>query len=155
MKTGELLCIRLGRIFIIKGIRFWRSRFYATRPWDDTCQWMKVLNKKSLVQSIWSMSSRFITTVPLPSWHKLNYFLFCRTFEKLFIICVKNLIKLQVQLSSFELQTLHDKDLKLRQSRHTRLFHNIDKTLFIILYIHYLLKILELKNQMLKLRFQI
>jgi hypothetical protein len=41
------------------------------------------------------------------------------------------------------------------QTRHTRPFHNIDKTLFIMLYNHHLLKILELKNQVLKLRFQI
>ncbi len=37
-------------------------------------------------------------------------------------------------------------DLKLRQSRHTTLFHNINKTLFIIVYFnYYLLKISDLK----------
>jgi hypothetical protein len=48
--------------------------------------------------------------VPLSLQNKLNYFLFCQTFEKLFIICVKSLINLKVQLSRFELQTLHDID---------------------------------------------
>jgi hypothetical protein len=36
--------------------------------------------------------------------------------------------------------------LKTKQSRHTRLFHNIDKSLFIVLYNHYMLKISELKK---------
>jgi hypothetical protein len=31
-------------------------------------------------------------------WHKLNYFLFCETFGKLFIICVEILIKSKFQL---------------------------------------------------------
>jgi hypothetical protein len=30
--------------------------------------------------------------VPLPFWHNLNDFSFCRTFENLFIICVEILI---------------------------------------------------------------
>jgi hypothetical protein len=34
-----------------------------------------------------------IIVVLLPFQHKLNYFSFCRTFEKLFIICAKNKIK--------------------------------------------------------------
>jgi hypothetical protein len=34
-----------------------------------------------------------IIGVLLPFQHKLNYFSFCRTFEKLFIICAKNKIK--------------------------------------------------------------
>jgi len=80
--------------------------------------------------------------IPLSFQHKLNYFLFCRTFEILFIICVKILIKSKVQLSSFE--TFHNSDLRLRQFRHTRLFHNIDKTLFIIFYNHCLPKISKL-----------
>jgi hypothetical protein len=37
---------------------------------------------------------------------------------------------------------------------YTAPYHNIDKTLFIILYNHYMPKISELKNQMPKLRFQ-
>jgi hypothetical protein len=44
------------------------------------------------------------TIVPVPFQHKLNYFLFCRTFEILFIICAEILIKSKVQLSSFEPQ---------------------------------------------------
>jgi hypothetical protein len=34
-------------------------------------------------------------------WHKLNYFSFCPTFEKLFIICVEILIKSKFQLLGF------------------------------------------------------
>jgi hypothetical protein len=82
------------------------------------------------------------TAIFLPFQHKLNYFLFCWTFEILFIICVKILIKSKVQLSSFE--TFHNSDLRLKQSRHIRLFHNIDKTLFIIFYKHCLQKNLKI-----------
>jgi hypothetical protein len=64
-------------------------------------------------------------------------------FEKLFIICVKILIKSKVQLSGFELQTFHKGSLRLRQSKHTKLFHNIEKILFIILNNHYLSKKLK------------
>jgi hypothetical protein len=70
--------------------------------------------------------------VPLPFWHELNYFLFCQKFEKLFIICVEILVNLKVQLSNFESQTLHDNNLKLKQPKHIRLFHTIDKTMSII-----------------------
>jgi hypothetical protein len=31
--------------------------------------------------------------VPLPFQHKLNDFLFCRTFEKIFFVCAEILIK--------------------------------------------------------------
>jgi hypothetical protein len=55
----------------------------------------------------------------------------------------------------FESQTFHDNDLKLKQSKHIRLFHKIDKAIFIILYNYYMLKISELKNQVSKLSFQI
>ncbi len=65
-----------------------------------------------------------------------------------------NFNKIKAQLPCFELHTFYDNDLKLRQCKQTQLFHNIEKTLFIILYNHYLLKISELKNQVLKLRFQ-
>jgi hypothetical protein len=67
-------------------------------------------------------------------------------FEKLFVICVKILIKSKVQLSGFELQTFHKNSLRLRQSKHTRLFHNIEKILFIILYNHYLSKKFRIKK---------
>jgi hypothetical protein len=53
------------------------------------------------------------------------------------------------------MQTFHNSDLKLKKSTHTKLLYNIDKTLFIILYTHYMPKISELKNQVPKLRFQI
>jgi hypothetical protein len=45
-----------------------------------------------------------------------------------------------------------DIDLKLKQFRHIRLFHNTDDIVFIILYNHYLQKISELKNLVLKLK---
>jgi hypothetical protein len=54
----------------------------------------------------------------------------------------------------FEPQTFKDNDLKLRQSKHIRLSHNIVKKLFNILYDHYLPKIKKLKNEVLKLRFK-
>jgi hypothetical protein len=82
----------------------------------------------------------------VPFWHKLNFFLFFQKFEKLFIICAKILINLKVQESKFEPQTFHDSDLKLEQSKHIRLFHNIDKTMFIIFYNHYLPKISNKKQ---------
>jgi len=62
--------------------------------------------------------------------------LFCQTFFKIFIICAKILTKLKGQLSIFKLQTFHDFDLKLKQSKDITLLHNIDRTLFIILHNH-------------------
>ncbi len=93
------------------------------------------------------------TIVPEQIQHKLNYFLFCQFFENLFSICVKFSITSKVLLSSLhaDLQVLR---LLLRQSRHTRLFHN-PLRLFNILHNHYLSKFSELKNQVLKLRFKI
>jgi hypothetical protein len=44
-----------------------------------------------------------------------------------------------------------DNDLKLK---HTRLFHKTDNMVFIVLCNHYLPKISELKNRVLKLRFK-
>jgi hypothetical protein len=66
-----------------------------------------------------------ITIIPLPFWHKLNYFSFCQTFEILFIICVKFLIDLKVELLGFEPQTFNVCDFKVNQSRYTRMFYNI------------------------------
>ncbi len=40
-----------------------------------------------------------VTVVPKWIWHKLNYFSFCRVFEKLFSICAEISIKSKVQLS--------------------------------------------------------
>jgi hypothetical protein len=65
----------------------------------------------------WALTSICIV-VPLPFWHKLNYFLFCQTFEKKKIVCVEILINLKVQLLGFELQTLCDHNFKLSQSKH-------------------------------------
>jgi predicted small integral membrane protein len=95
------------------------------------------------------------TIVPLPFQHKSNFFHFFKLLKKLFIICVKILIKSKVQLLGFELQIFHNNDLRLKQFKHTRLFHKIGSTLFIILYNHYLSKNSKLKNQVPKLRFQI
>jgi len=56
----------------------------------------------------------------------------------------------------FELQTLKVEDFSVRQSRHTKLSHKQNTSdVFIGLYNHYLPKISELKNQVLKLRFKI
>jgi hypothetical protein len=77
--------------------------------------------------------------VPLPFRHELLFYFFCQTFEKLFIVCAKIFINLKVKLSGIEPKAFYD--LKLKQSRHIRLFHNIEKTLFIIFYNHYLPKI--------------
>jgi len=41
------------------------------------------------------------------------------------------------------------------QFKHIKLSHNLEETMFIIFYNHYMLKISELKNQMPKLRFKI
>jgi hypothetical protein len=74
--------------------------------------------------------------IPLLFQHKLNYFSFRKKIKFLFIICVKILIKSNMQLSSFQPHTCYDNDLKLGQFKHINLFHNIDKILFIILYNH-------------------
>jgi len=58
-------------------------------------------------------------------------------------------------LLGFELQIFHNIDLKLKQFKHTRLFHKIGSTLLIILYNYYLSKFSKLKNQVPKLRYQI
>jgi hypothetical protein len=54
------------------------------------------------------------TIVPLAFWHKLNYFLFCQTFEKLCIICVEIFNKIKISIVKFEPQTFKDDNLKLR-----------------------------------------
>ncbi len=88
-----------------------------------------------------------IIVIPLSFWHKLNYYsYFCQTFEKLLTSCAKILINLKVQLSRFELQTFQDNDIELKQSKHLRLFHNINEILFFIFYNHYLPIISKLKN---------
>jgi hypothetical protein len=58
-------------------------------------------------------------------------------------------------MSSFEPQTSHDNDFKMKHSKHTKLLHNINAIQFIIYRNHYLSKISKLKNQVPKLRFQI
>jgi hypothetical protein len=76
--------------------------------------------------------------VPEQIQHKSNYFSFCQIFEKLFNICGEILIILKLHLSRFEPQTFKYGDIKLRQSKHTKLFHNLEKKSIIILYTHYL-----------------
>jgi hypothetical protein len=80
----------------------------------------------------------------LPFWYKIKLFLFFfpKKQTKLFIICVKILIKSKLQLSGLNCRP------SVRLPRHTRIFHNIYKNLFIILYNCYILKISELKNRM-------
>jgi len=111
-------------------IRVW-CKCYLPSPLGS-CSKRVVLSLKMNLASIYVI-------IPLPFWHKLNYFLFC----------------LKVQLLRFELQTLHDIDFKLSQSKHITMSHNRSKTLFIIWYNNYLWKFSKLKNQVPKLRFQI
>jgi len=83
--------------------------------------------------------------------YKLDYFLFCQIFEKLFNICAKILIKSKVQLSS--LNHRHSSTLAWNWDNFYTLnyFMTLKKT-FLLFYITI---ILELKKQMLKLRFKI
>ncbi len=102
------------------------------------------------------------TIVSLLFLHKI-FFSFFQNFEILFIICVKILIKSKgltirfwiVDLLGLKLLTPHHSGLQKRKSRQSRLFDNNDKSLFIICYNHYLSKISNFKNQVLKLNFQI
>lgn len=58
--------------------------------------------------------------------------------------------KVQVQLLDFNCRLSNIESKRLKQSGHTRLFHNPEERLFIILNSYYLSKILELKNPVLK-----
>ncbi len=96
------------------------------------------------------------TIVPLPFQHKLLLFLFIQNFERLFFIYVEILINKEFHcqglnprhpLSRSKPPTSKDRVLTLKWSRHTKLFHNTAYILIIIIYNHYLLKILESKNQ--------
>jgi hypothetical protein len=53
------------------------------------------------VNNAWPMGAFVDIVVPLPFRHKLNYFLFCQNFEKLFIICAKILIKSKSSIVKF------------------------------------------------------
>lgn len=64
------------------------------------------------------------------------FFISSKFLNFLFFICVKIFIKSSIQLSSFQPHTFYDNDLKLGQFKHIKLFDNIDKNLFIILYNH-------------------
>jgi len=45
------------------------------------------------VNSAWPMGAFVDIVIPLPFQRKLNYFLFCQTFEILFFVCAEILIK--------------------------------------------------------------
>ncbi len=73
-----------------------------------------------------------------------NIYYLCPNFRKIKNFPVK-----------FEPETFKDKDLKLRQFTHSRLFHNTNNIFLIILCNHYQMKISEFKNQVLKIEFKI
>jgi hypothetical protein len=54
---------------------------------------MKCLNLPIISNTIHKMLKLGNIIVPLPFWHKLNYLVFCRTFEKIFFICAEILMK--------------------------------------------------------------
>jgi hypothetical protein len=54
-----------------------------------------------------------------------------------------------------ELKTFKFKNLKMKQSRQSKLSHKLFNNVFIIFYNHYLPKFSELKNQVPKLNFKI
>jgi len=87
----------------------------------------------------------------VPEWirHKFYFYFY------FFCICVKFLIKSKVQLLGFNHRLSNIESKRLKQSGHTRLFHTLEERLFIILYSYYLSKNLELKNQVLKFKFEI
>ncbi len=92
---------------------------------------------------------------------KLNYFLFFWNFEKIFTTCVEIsiiFIKLNSEIFwpsnlNFKLATSRSKECDSLDT--FRLSYKDNKIMFIILYKHYMLKISEFKNQLLKLRFEI
>jgi len=83
--------------------------------------------------SVSSYSSKgllYCIVVPLPFWHELNYFsFFCqKNWKIIHYLCQNNLINLKVDFfQDLNCRPFHDNDLKRKQSRHTRLIHNIDK----------------------------
>jgi len=50
------------------------------------------------------------STFTISVW--IKYFLFCQTFEKLFIVCAKIFINLKVELSGIEPKAFHDLKVK-------------------------------------------
>jgi hypothetical protein len=130
-------------------IKYWRTLAPSVAIKDACLIQMRVIFMWEWWRSLWvvkvgggeysivsfSLEWQYIV-IPLPFQHKLNYFSFHQNFEILFIICVKIFIKSSIQLSSFQPHTFYDNDLKLGQFKHIKLFDNIDKNLFIILYNH-------------------
>jgi hypothetical protein len=92
--------------------------------------------------------------VPLPIQHKLNYLLFFWGKKKYIYYLRQNCNRINFSIVRFEPKTFKNNNLKLRQFLHTKLFHNTENSLFIILYNHYLPKFSKLKNQLSKLRFK-
>jgi len=62
---------------------------------------------------------------------------------------------MQILIANFEFHIFKFKNLKLRQSRHTSMFHKLKKNVFFIFYEYYLPKISELKNRVPWLKFKI
>ncbi len=86
---------------------FWSSVKYR----DGWVYWFVICMKKNVWG--WVFSVRQYTVVHERFQHKLNYFLFCQNFEKMFTICGKNLIIIiiikvwNISTVRFELQTYH------------------------------------------------
>jgi len=100
----------------------------------------------------WVFSVRQYTVVHEQFQHKLNYFLFYQNFEKIFTICVKNLIIIIIiKFEIFRLSGLNFRPIISRIEEYDK----DNKIIFIILYKYYLPKFSELKNQLSKLRFEI
>ncbi len=91
-------------------------------------------------------------------WHKLNYFLFCWNFEKIFSICAEILI-ITIK-SNFEALQLLGVNLGYTASKSERwvsldtigLYQKDNKAIFIILYKYYLSKISEIKKPTAKMK---
>ncbi len=108
-------------------------KYHASNPKYNFLNIEIIYSCKICASEIWTLKHQknMYTIVPLPFSHVSQIiFHFVEFFQ--FLICAKTLIKSKIQLLGFQPQTFHDNDLKLRQSKHTRVFHNINKTLFII-----------------------
>jgi len=83
--TLRCLTSSLPLLEFLKATNFWNDflacGLIAYNFWPTSCSLPKFCD------ILW-----YDIVVPLPIWHKLNYFLFCRTFEKLFINFVEILI---------------------------------------------------------------
>jgi hypothetical protein len=77
-----------------------------------------VFNKSSLFMSMSILMSILIQILimilPLPFQHKLHYFLFCRTFEILFIICADTSLKSKLVKTCLNYTTFKGSDFNSR-----------------------------------------